>query len=219
MKSAILAAAVLLAGGMAATAGPLITTTFSLNTSGIEGMGTFYLAFQLADGSGTGDANNTVTLYDFNFGTGSAAGSPMLYGGASGDIASVLSLTDSDPFFNAAVEGFTPGALLTFNATFTDNPDVGSPVQDQFFMSVLDGGGNGIPTTDAVNDSFITVTLDGTVDNANGVPTPPRQTFAADLTQTSYNLPAPEAVPEPGSYFMLALGAGLLGLKGRLYRF
>jgi len=41
----------------------------SLNTTSIAG-GNYTLAFQLTDGSGTGDANNTATLSSFNFGGG-----------------------------------------------------------------------------------------------------------------------------------------------------
>jgi len=55
----------------------------------------FSLDFQLTDGSGTGDANNTVILSDFGFGGGTAVGNPNLTGGATGDLASTVTLTDT----------------------------------------------------------------------------------------------------------------------------
>src|SRR4051794_1059710 len=60
----------------------------SLNTASLIGhiAGPFSLDFQLIDGAGTGDANNTAQLTDFSFNTGSAAGLPVLLGGASGSL-------------------------------------------------------------------------------------------------------------------------------------
>lgn len=201
-KSTILAVILAAVGSTAARAGAF-TVEFSLNTTSIVGLGTFSLAFQMVDGSGTGDADNTVSLYDFNFSGGSASGPAMLFGGATGSVATGLTLTNSSPLFNAAVQGFVPGHQLTFEATLTDN--AGAPFPDLFTMSILDPSGNGIPTFDTVNDSFLTVTLDGTTTTLpKGITVPPTSFFGADPSQTSYGLPAPTAVPEPSSLILLA---------------
>src|ERR1035438_10317981 len=58
LKTSIFVVAILLLGSATAVAGP-ITLYFDVNTSGLEGLGEFSLAFQLVDASATGDANNT----------------------------------------------------------------------------------------------------------------------------------------------------------------
>src|SRR5260370_28684447 len=88
----------------------------SLNTSPLIGhaAGPFSLGFQLNDGSGAGDANNTAILSAFQFGVGgSALGTPVLAGGATGSLASGVTITDSS-FFNAFSQQFNPGSLLQF---------------------------------------------------------------------------------------------------------
>jgi hypothetical protein len=215
LKGGILVA-VLVALGSTTARADTYAVMFDLNTSAIVGQGTYALAFQLVDGSGTGDADNTVLLSDFNFGGGSASGSLLVFGGATGNVATGLTLTNSDPFFNAAIQGFVPGSSLTFDATFTNNLD--TPFPDVFLASIVDPQGNGIPTLDTVNDSFITVTLNGTTTTVNGVTVPPTSLFAADPTQTSYDasapfnsqLPAPIVTPEPSSLVLLASACLLL---------
>jgi hypothetical protein len=204
LKSSILAVLVVVLGSTTARADSE-SAIITVNTSGIEGLGTFSLAFQLADGSGTGNADNTVQLFNFNFGGGSASGSPLLFGGATGSVGSGFSLTNSDPSFNAAIQGFVPGAQLTFDATFTNITD--TPFPDLFLVSILDPSLNGIPTLDSVYDSFITITLNG-----------PTATYPSDLTQTSYNIPAPVITPEPASFVLLASACFLLLFLGTLRR-
>src|SRR4051812_41143102 len=87
----------------------------SLNTASLIGhiAGPFSLDFQLIDGAGTGDANNTAQLSDFSFNTGSAMGSPVLLGGASGSLSSAVTLTDS-AFLNEFTQSFLPGDGLRF---------------------------------------------------------------------------------------------------------
>src|SRR5579864_8228359 len=69
----------------------------------------FSVFFQLTDGSGTNDGNNTVTLTNFAFGGGSATPGTTLFGGAVGDLGSSVVLTDNS-FLNSFTQGFTPGS-------------------------------------------------------------------------------------------------------------
>ena len=214
LKSSILAV-ILTAAGSTTTLASTFTVGFDLSTSSIAGQGTFSLAFQLVDGSGTGNADNTVSLTNFTFGGGSASGPATLFGGAGGSVATGLTLTNSNSFFNAAVQGFVPGQQLTFDATFTDNAN--TPFSDLFTMSILDPSGNGIPTLDTVNDSFLTVTLDGTTTALpNGATAPPTMFFSADTSQTSYDLPAPTAIPEPSSAVLLCASCVFLALQRKV---
>ncbi len=67
-----------------ATAGTIYDVT--LDTTQLVGsaVGPFSIFFEFTDGSGVGDANNTVTMSNFNFGGGSALGNAVVFGGASG---------------------------------------------------------------------------------------------------------------------------------------
>src|SRR5579871_5069955 len=87
--------ALLLAGAGAGRA--QTTFTVSIDTSALMGNpgGPFSLDFQLTDGSGTNDGNNTATLSNFNFGVGAATGTANLSGGASGSLSSGITLTDN----------------------------------------------------------------------------------------------------------------------------
>src|SRR4030088_2636836 len=80
----------------------------SMNTSPLigEAAGPFSLGFQFNDGSGAGDANNTAILTNFLFGVGgSASGLPTVFGGATGDLSSGITLIDSS-FLNAFAQSF-----------------------------------------------------------------------------------------------------------------
>ena len=190
-----------------------VVYTVSLNTSAISGAAGYALAFSFQDGSGIGDNNNTVTLSNFAFGGGSAGGSPVLSGGASGDINSSAALSDS-VFSSLLVEGFTPGASLSFNVDLTTNIDVGGTPDFFGFSLLLDS--NPLPTQDdTLGDNLFYVNID----SAN--PTPVAFATAAGspvaLDAPTFALaPPPGPAPEPGSLLLLTAGlAGLIGVGRR----
>lgn len=185
-----------------------ITFIVSLDTSPLVGnvAGPFSLNFQFNDGSGTGDGNNTTILSNFQFGAGgSGLGIPILIGGASGDLATMVTLTDGS-FFNSFTQQFVPGNLLTFQLSLTTNVDAGA-TPDQFSMAILLGSGFELPTLGPA-DALLTV----------DIASPLRvQVFRSDPGRTTINLGPPQAVliPEPAT--LLLFGTGLAG-AGALFR-
>ncbi len=208
----------ILAGSLLALCSPLsaaVVLDVSLDTSALAGnaAGPFSLDFQLIDGSMLGDGNSSVTVSGFSFGVGGAAGSPILNGGASGDLSSVVLLTDT-AFFNDFQQMFTPGGTLSFHAV-VNTVQVGD-TPDQFSFTILDSSGMPIPTlAPAGMDIFLTVDPSGW--NA----------FGSDVSRTTtaggtvVNLGSPavtasSATPEPGT--PLLLGGGLIALTTFLRR-
>lgn len=128
------------------------TFSISLDTSALldssalvnRPLGPFSLAFCLSDGSGLGDANNTVTLSAFDFGGGSPTGSPNQFGGASGSLFSNVKLTDS-LVLNCLMQQFSPGTKLTANVSGTNSIDNGK-TQDVLVISILDRTGRPLIT-------------------------------------------------------------------------
>jgi hypothetical protein len=183
----------------------------SLNTSPLIGNGNapFYIDFQMNDGSGANDGNNTAILSNFQFGGGSGFGVPTLSGGASGSLASTVTLTDSS-FFNEFYQPFTPGSSLQFKVILTTNLDSG-PIPDEFSFALLDKDLNEIPTTSA-QGGFLIVDIDSN--------RPAGQTFAATAPYTALGSPVvtfPSSVPEPGSLAFL-FGMGVTGIGLARYR-
>ena len=166
----------------------------SLNTSSISGS-TFTLLFQLTDGSGTSDANNTVTISGLDFGAGgSASGAANLSGGGTGNSATGFTLTDSD-FFNAVEQQFVAGSMLSFTFDLTSNPDGITP--DEFAFSIEE-----IATSDP--GGALVVADVGSAPQTFTASTPYQALGAPDLTSAT-------KAPEPSS--LLLLGCGLLGVK------
>jgi len=179
-----------------------VTFQVQVNTAPLIGhpAAPFAINFQLNDGSGTNDGNNTATISGFTFGGGGPAGVPILTGGASGDLSSVVTLTDST-FFNDFVQDFTPGASLAFTVDLTTNTDAG-PTPDLFSFAILDGSGFEIPTTSPIG-GFVIVDITG--------PNPTIQSYSSDATTPvppgdPVDIPAPTItvanttpIPEPSS--------------------
>jgi len=196
-------AAIMLSGMTAAKSQLLFNV--SLNTSSLVGNpnGPFSLDFQLTDGSGTNDGNNTAIINNFQFGGGSPTGSPTLSGGGSGGLATAVTLSDSS-FFNELLQGFTPGSLLSFDVNLSTNVDAGG-TPDELSFAILDGLGNEIPT-DGLGALFIV--------DVN-TPSPDVQAFAANAPYEALGSPrivvAGQGVPEPG---IAGLVMSLLAIAG-----
>jgi PEP-CTERM motif len=152
--------------------------------------GPFSLDFQLNDGSGSGDGNNTATLNNFTFGGGSALGSASLIGGATGNLTSGITLSESAAF-NEFYQGFTPGTTLGFDVALSANLDAGL-TPDLFGFAILDSNLANIPTT-GFADSLLLITI-------NGV-TPTVQT-GSSLNPTG----VVATVPEPSTLALAVLG-------------
>lgn len=174
-----------------------------INTASLVGnsSGPFSLDFQLNDGSGLGDANNTATINNFAFGTGGASGTANLSGGTSGALSSSVTLTDTTPF-NEFYQTFNAGTTLSFDVTLTLNSDSG-PTPDSFAFAILDNNLNNIPTT-GVGDSYLLVNLGPTPSVTTGFSSSPGVTVSV------------AAVPEPGSLAWVSLGLMAFGLWKRV---
>jgi hypothetical protein len=189
-----------------------VIKTVTLDTSALGALpnGPFSLGFELADGSGTGDGNNSVVLSDFQFGSGSPVGSPLIFGTVFGDLSSTVTLTDADPVGGVFVQTFTPGNTLSFGLSFTTNVDAGTP--DEFVFSILDSAFTPIPTGSASPLSpFLVIDLDSN--------NPAIQTFSADSVPAPSIADAPSPVPEPSSAALMMIPlAGLAWAARRKIR-
>lgn len=174
----------------------------SLDTSALVGLGDFTLDFQLFDGDGV--ANTTVVLRDIAFGTGSPSGSLTLVGGASGSLATGLTLQDT-AFFSRAAQGFTPGATLAFLLEVSGSSGPTDP--DSFTMALLDATGIEVPTLGFVEELLSLALVAGEAPLS----------FGTDPDRTNLNVPAPTvtAVPEPATALLVLSGALLASARCR----
>jgi len=188
MKSRIAIFAALLA--LAAHGRASVTYSVNIDTAPLIGhpAGPFSIAFQLADGSGTGDGNNAAVISRFQFGAGGGpSGTPTVIGSAFGSLSSSVSLTDHGAV-NFFAQTFTPGDTLTFSLTVTTNADAGG-ILDEFIFSILDNTLTPIPTmAGAPLDVFLSINL---------APRPTVQTYAGDTSRSPAGGGGPIDIPTP----------------------
>ncbi len=176
--------------------------------------GPFTLEFQLTSGIALDGNRTQAMLENFTFGGGSSTGSPTLFGGASGDLTTGITLRTSS-FLNDFQQGFIPQGILEFDLCLMTT--AASPPRDPadgFSFAILDNTGTEIPTLgffDIGSDVLLSVDLTGggtptiiTYPTDDSVPpaggTTPIVMDAPVVTQTE----AVCGVPEPGSTWILA---------------
>jgi hypothetical protein len=177
----------------------------TLDTSPLIGhaAGPFSIDFQFNDGEGIGDANNTVTLSNFQFGGGGSVGSPLLSGGASGSVSGTVTLIDSS-FFNAFTQQFTPGSALGFLLGLTTTVDP-SGTPDQFSFAILDSTGFELPTL-GLFDIFLVIEIDSAQPLAQAFASDPSRAPNAGGGPINLGAPVVTEIPEPTSWALAALG-------------
>jgi len=193
----------------------------TLNTAPLVGhpAGPFYVEWTFTDGSGVGDANNTVTMSNINFGGGSALGDPLVFGGASGSLETGVAITDSS-VLSLFSEQFAPGLQLSFSLDLTSNDDAGG-TSDGLTLFVLDSSGVPIPTLAPFGDYFIGATLGstGAMFDAYGSDPSRALTVGDPVSIPVPTITAVSGTPEPNSiYFLGAALAAMAVLKHRRHR-
>src|SRR6478735_3779712 len=167
-----------------------------LDTSSLIGAGTFYVDFQLNDGNGVGDGNNSAYITNINLGGGSIAGPASAWGGVWGDLGTGIALSDTEAF-NEFFQAFLPGTFLSFELSLTNN--FNGPVPDMFGFAILDESLFNLPTYAPGSDQLLTVELNGgervwqTYGTASGIASP--------------------SVPDAASTALLFV-AGMFGMAG-----
>ncbi len=210
--NALLTLSILIVFGAACKADVIYDVSLGDTTSLIGNSNApFALDFQFTDGSGTGDANNTVTLSQFNFGIGGSAGSASTIqtsGSPSGNLSSQVVLTDNT-FFTEFSQQFNPGNTLSFQLDLTNNADAGG-TPDEFTFQLLDNTGNEVSTTDpSGSNSLLIIDLTGATLQPNAY-----STNGDNVTITATYATPMTGTPEPATGWLIVAAvlcfAGLL---------
>ena len=199
--SLLLAAGLLLSSAASQTA---LSIHVVIDTSALVGnsAGPFSLNFQLNSGNDLG--NNTATLSNFTFGGGSAAGIAEYLGGASGNLNTTVTLTDSG-FLNDFLQEFAAGSRLEFDLFLTQNVDSG-PTPDGFSVAILDNLDQNI-TTNGNSNTLLQLDINS--------PTAGNQYSDLNFASGTGSFAGVAAVPEPSAALLGVLASGLVLLRRR----
>jgi hypothetical protein len=163
----------------------------------------FYIEFQLNDGSGNNDGNNTATIDNFEYGGGGPGLMISNTGGSSGSLDTGVTITDSG-FFNQFFQEFSPGNTLSFDVNLTEFVDAG-PQPDEFTFAILDCSQTEIPTTSPANALVsVDITSPLTINSFSGNPSGSLACNGSPGIPLS--TPAVVVVPEPAAASLLLLG-------------
>jgi hypothetical protein len=199
----VFAVCIFSAGCQTAIADAIYNVT--LDTTSLVGhpAGPFYVFAEFTDGNGIGDANNTATLGSFAFGGGSALGSPLLFGGASGSLETGITIKDSSSlgFF---AEQFAPGLQLNFSLDLTLNDDSGG-TPDRFTFFLLDSSEVPLPTLAPVGDYFFGADIysTGPIFDAYGSDTSRSLSVGGPASVPVPTINSVSPVPEPSTIYLL----------------
>ena len=201
-------------GGLRAVHGQTVT----LNTGALNGAGTYYLDFQLVDGSASGDGNSLAKITGFSLTDGTLGAALAPLGDAAGNLTGGLTLKDdlanAGNFFTGVAE-FTQPFTVTGAAsqvqftTALSATSLDTPTPDEFLFQILDAGLNPLATSGPAGTEL-----------AAAVFTTPTPALMAYGTTSGPALPPPtltptgptgSAVPEPSAWALLA--GGLLPLS------
>lgn len=186
----------------------------SLDTSQLStlyGSSSYAIDFQLSDGDNIETENNTAVLSNFQFGGGTAIGTPTEFCsspvvgdclGISGDLSSGVTFSDKE-FLNEFLQEFTPGNLLSFDVSLTTNVDA-EPTPDKFSFVLTDG------TASNFFDFFVDLDIDSSLQ----IVTPSISGNGVTLTAVIQPITT-GSIPEPETLGLLLGGLALLGWKRR----
>ncbi len=172
-----------------------------MDTSPLSGAASS-VVFDFLDGDAA--PNNSVTLSNFSFGGGSPSGIPdftctsgtgVSCGGITGDLSSVVTMSDNFDFFNEFVAEFIPGNELSFTMAFSENFAGGTP--DSFLFSLLDSNGDVIPTTSNPSGTNTFLSLEIASSSIIEV---------SDSPDSGISAPTFSPVPEPDITALLIIG-------------
>jgi hypothetical protein len=162
----------------------------------------FYLDFQLNDGSGLGDGNNTAWLSNFNFHGGAPMGATAGMGSFTGNLSSMVSLSDHS-FLNEFYQAFTPGSFLQFDLNLTTRVDSGL-FPDTFAFAILDGTLSNLPTLSGGSDLFALINITGPSSVVHTYASDGSVAPAAGGPPIMLAAPMDRAIPEPSMYGCVA---------------
>lgn len=177
----------------------------TLDTIGLSGISGF-LAFDFIDGDGIN--NNTVSITSFLTDSTLAGATNTNTGGASGNLPSDLSITDSS-FFNESLRELTYGTSLSFRVTVSEAFAGGTPDQFSFFLLDALGFNSVVHTSDPTGaNSVFTVDVTG---NPGGS----LQAFTTTTPGVSFQIVSLQSsAPEPATIGFVGMTlVGLLVVK------
>jgi hypothetical protein len=120
--------------------------------------GPFSLAFVLTDGSGIQDGKSTATISNLNFGSGGPLGSSVSFGGATGDLRTSVTITNTS-VLNVFSESFSPGKEVSFDLLLSGGRPVIDAFPSRLAIFILDRSGTPLPTLAPVGNYLLGVDL------------------------------------------------------------